>query len=130
MSKEDHRFMVTNSAEQVNGPYQISLPSRTKELSMQNNKIVDRLHLKQSLQRDSLFHADYTALMNDLVAKGYAERVSEGELERSGVKVWHHDVYHSTKGNIRVFFDCGATFQGTLVNAQQRPDLTCSLIGV
>lgn len=87
------------------------------------------------LHKDLPFHAHYTAFMNDLIAKGYAERVPEGELERSDGKVWyipHHGVYHPTKGKIRVVFDCGASFQETSLNAQllQGPDLTSSLIGV
>ncbi len=102
-----------------------------------NRNIVEQhaLQLKRRLQRDSSFHADYTAFLNDLVAKGYAERVPEWDLERSDSRVWyipHHGVYHPTKGKIQVVFDCGASFQGTSLNAQllQGPDLTSSLIGV
>lgn len=72
--------------------------------------------------------------MNDLVNRGYAERVPEEDLERSDGRVWyipHQSVYHPTK-KIRVVFDCRASFQGTSLNAQllQGPDLTSSLIGV
>lgn len=140
MSRDDHKFMelVTNSAEQVNGHYQINLPLRNKDLNMPNNrKIVEQRAscLKRRLQKDSSFHADYTAFMNDLVTKGYAERVPEEELERCDGQIWyipHHGVYHPTKGKIRVVFDCGASFKGTSLNAQllQGPDLTSLLIGV
>eukprot|EP00064_Thunnus_orientalis_P017678 superscaffoldBa00003823_g17764 len=102
-----------------------------------NKKIIEQraLHLNKRLQKDSSFHADYMAFMNDLVAKGYAERVPEEDVEHSDGKVWyipHHGIYHPTKGKIRVVFDCGASFQGTSLNAQllQGPDLTSSLIGV
>ena len=140
MSREDQKFMelVTNSAKQVNGHYQINLPLRKRDVSMPNNKkIIEQraLHLKKRLQKDSSFHADYMAFMNDLVAKGYAERVPEEDVERSDGKVWyipHHGVYHPKKGKIRVVFDCGVSYQGTSLNAQllQGPDLTSSLIGV
>ncbi|XP_042264714.1 uncharacterized protein LOC121895540 [Thunnus maccoyii] len=140
MSRDDQKFMelVTNSAKQVNGHYQINLPLRKRDVSMQNNKkIIEQraLHLNKRLQKDSSFHADYMAIMNDLVAKGYAERVPEEDVEHSDGKVWyipHHGIYHPTKGKTRVVFDCGARFQGTSLNAQllQGPDLTSSLIGV
>lgn len=105
---------------------------------MPNNRSIvvqHALHPKKRLQRDLPFHADYNAFMNELVAKGYAEKVPAGEIDRGDSKVWyipHHGVYHPTKGKIRVVFDCGASFQGTSLNAQllQGPDLTSSLIGV
>ena len=48
--------LVTNSAKQVNGHYQINLPLRNKELSMPyNKKIVEQCasYLKRRLQKDS-----------------------------------------------------------------------------
>ncbi|KAK0152712.1 hypothetical protein N1851_005755 [Merluccius polli] len=88
-----------------------------------NRKIIEQraLHLKKRLQRDFSFHAEYTAFVNNLVAKGYAERVPEEDLELSDGRVWyilHQGVYHPTKKKIRVVFDCGASFQGTSLNAQ------------
>lgn len=45
-------------------------------------------------------------------------------------KVWN--LPHPQKGNLRVVFDCGAEFKGTLLNKQliQGPNLTSSLLGV
>lgn len=140
MSREDQRFMelVTNRTKQVDGHFQINLPLRKGDVSMPNKKeIVEQraLYLKKRLQKDSSFHADYTAFLNDLLAKGYAERMPEEDLEHSDGKVWylpHHSVCHPTKKKIRVVFDCGASFQGTSLNAQllQGPNLTSSLVGV
>lgn len=140
MSREDQRFMelVINSAKHVNGHYQISLPLKNKQVKMSNNrKIVEQRasYLKKRFQKSPSFHADYIAFMNDLIAKGYAERVPEDNLQRSDGKVWyipHHGVYHPVKKKIRVVFDCGASFQGTSLNDQllQGPDLTNALIGV
>jgi len=44
----------------------------------------------------------------------------------------HHGIYHPKKNNIRVVFDCTATYQGFSLNNQllQGPDLTKTLIGV
>lgn len=71
--------LVTNSAKQVSGRYQINLPLRNKELNTPNNKkVVEQRasYLKRRLQKDSSFNAEYIAIMNDLVTKGYAETVS------------------------------------------------------
>ncbi|KAL0178992.1 hypothetical protein M9458_024434, partial [Cirrhinus mrigala] len=140
MSREDHKFLelVINSVKHVNGHYQIALPLRNFNVSMPNNKniVKQRLyHLKRKLQKDPVFYAEYNTFLNDLLLKDYAEKVPEEELDRGDGKVWyipHHGVYHPTKKKIRVVFDCGASYQGTSLNAQllQGPNLTSSLIGV
>lgn len=140
LSREDQKFLelVNRSVKHLDGHYQIGLPWREPEASMPDNKKVveQRLHhLKRRLQRDPLFHSEYTTFMNDLLVKDYAERIPEKELNRCDGKVWyipHHGVHHPTKGKLRVVFDCGASFQGKSLNEQllQGPDLTSSLIGV
>lgn len=140
LSREDHKFLelVTNSVRQVNGHYQISLPLRQRSVKMPNNRrmVEQRLqHLKKRLQRDYTLFTEYNTFINDLLTKGYAEKIPEQELDRDRGKVWyipHHGVYHPTKKKIRDVFDCGASFQGTTLNAHllQGPDLTSSLIGV
>lgn len=108
LSREDQKFMelVANSAKQVNGHYQINLPLRNKDLNVPNNrKIVEQCasYLKRGSQKDSLFHTDYIAFMNNLVTKGYAKWVPEEELERCDGKSWyipHHGIYHPTKKKI------------------------------
>lgn len=138
-SREDQKFMemVTNSAKLVDGHYEIGLPLR-KRIHMPNNRrIVEQraLHLKKRLQKDSVFLTDYKDFLKDMVSKGYAEQVPAKDWMRSDGQIWyipHHGVYHPTKKKIRVVFDCGASYQGTSLNAQllQGPDLTSSLIGV
>ncbi|KAK7930431.1 hypothetical protein WMY93_006826 [Mugilogobius chulae] len=140
LSREDLRFMdlVTNSTKHLDGHYQISLPLKNPDVIMPNNKKVveQRLHhLKSRLQRDQQFHEEYNTFINNLLVKGYAEMVPAEELERRDSRVWyipHHGVRHPTKGNLRVVFDCGASYKGESLNEQllQGPDLTSSLIGV
>lgn len=140
MSREDLKFMdsVNNSIKHVDGHYQIGLPLRHSPTCMPNNrKIVEQRlqHLKRKLQKDLKFFNDYNTFIKELLDRGYAEKVPEEELECRDGKVWyipHHGVYHPTKRKIRVVFDCGASFQGTSLNAQlmQGPDLTSTLIGV
>ncbi|CAI5670611.1 unnamed protein product [Oreochromis niloticus] len=140
LSREDQRFLeiVTNSAKYVGGHIQIALPFRNTSISMPNNKKVvqQRLRfLKKRFERETVFHTEYKVFMNELLAKGYAEKVPEEEIDRNDGKLWyipHHGVYHPTKKKLRVVFDCGVSYHGTSLNSQllQGPDLTSSLIGV
>ena len=140
MSREDLKFMnsVTNTVKHLNGHYQISLPLRHSTICMPNNKkiVEQRLQLlKRKLKKDPAFFNDYYTFMNELFVKNYAEKVPDEERIRNDGKVWyipHHGVYHPVKRKLRVVFDCGATYQGTSLNAQllQGPDQTSSLIGV
>ncbi|KAK7899043.1 hypothetical protein WMY93_019896 [Mugilogobius chulae] len=140
LSKEDELFMesVSESVKIVDGHYSIGLPVRQRYLNMPNNKTVAEqraLSLKRRLLKDHTFRSDYVTFMSGMIAKGYAERVPSEHLTRRDGRVWyipHHGVYHPQKKNLRVVFDCGATFQGTSLNSQllQGPDLTSLLVGV
>lgn len=76
------------------------------------------------------------SFMKDLVDRGHAERVAEpGSITEDG-HIWyipHHGVYHPHKpDNIRVVFDCSASYRGACLNSclLQGPDLINSLVGV
>lgn len=73
--------------------------------------------------------------MEDIISKGYTQRVPVEDLQRCDGRVWylpHHGVSHAQKKKICVVFDCAITIQGTSLNdqLQQGPDLTSPLIGV
>ena len=88
------------------------------------------------MMQNDQYRNDYVAFINEILDKGYAEKVPEESVEADPGKVWyipHHGVYHPKKpGKIRVVFDCSAKFAGTSLNEQllQGPDLTNSLVGV
>ena len=74
---------------------------------------------------------DYKAFINEIITKGYTEKVPQEILEKTYPgKAWyipHHDVYHPKKPDkIRVVFNCNANSAGTSLNDQllQGPDLT------
>ena len=73
--------------------------------------------------------------MNNLIAKGYAERAPEKNV-KSVNRMWyipHHGVYHPKKpGKIRIVFDCSATCEGKTLNQYllSGPDLINNLTGV
>lgn len=91
--------------------------------------------LKRKFKRNETFHEEYKTFLSDVIEKGYAALVPQEQLSRKDGRVWyipHHGVYHPRKGKLRVVFDCGASFNGTSLNAEllQGPDLTNPLIGV
>ena len=86
--------------------------------------------------RDSQYCSDCVAFVNDIIAKGYAQRVPIELLTPTPGKVWylsHHGVYHpKNPGKIWVVFNCSAKFQGISLDdcLMQGPDLTNSLVCV
>ena len=74
--------------------------------------------------------------MREVIEKGCAEEVQDGELATNDGKVWyipHHGVYHPKKPDkIRVVFDCSATLLGESLKRHLLPgrDLTNGLVGV
>lgn len=77
--------------------------------------------LRKKFNRNKAFRGEYITFMTDMITKGYAETVPEGQLMRKDGKVWylpHHRVYHPKKGKLRVFFACGASFCGKALNAE------------
>ncbi len=94
MSKEDHQFMdfMSHSAKLINGHYYIGLPFRNAEVVMPlNRRIVEQrsLSLQKRFKVNPSVHADYTAFMEDVIQKGYAEKVPVAELERCDGRLWY-----------------------------------------
>ncbi|KAL4008603.1 hypothetical protein ACER0C_002455 [Sarotherodon galilaeus] len=140
VSQEDILFMskVTKGIRQKeNGHYELPLPFKTDNPNLPNNKqcAEHRLSsLERRLRRDKKYYEDYVNFMDDIIARGDAEKVPEQELDNEAAwYIPHHGVYHPHKPEkIRVVFDCSARFQGTSLNEHllNGPDLTNALIGV
>ncbi|XP_039904599.1 uncharacterized protein LOC120744346 [Simochromis diagramma] len=140
VSQEDILFMskVTKGIRQKeNGHYELPLPLKTDDPNLPNNKqcAEHRLSLlERRLRRDKKYYEDYVKFMDDIIARGDAEKVPEQELDKEAAwYIPHHGVYHPHKPEkIRVVFDCSARFQGTSLNDHllTGPDLTNALIGV
>ena len=140
MSAEDKQFMkiISDSARLKDEHYYLKLPFQNLDVVLPNNRQIaeQRVHqLLKKFKRNENFHQEYTAFLNDVIDKGYAEPVPKDALMRNDGRVWylpHHGVYHPRKGKIRVVFDCGAPFHGTSLNKEllQGPDLTNTLLGV
>ena len=78
----------------------------------------------------------FSRVMNELIGKGYAERVPEHKLSNESNAAWyipHHGIYHPQKPDkLLVVFDCSASYHGESLNNHllQGPDLTSELLGV
>ena len=101
-SQEDRRFMsmVEKGISRCpDGHYEMPLPCKEKNLELPNNyelALRPLIELKRRFLKDE---QDYVTFMNDVIAKGYAEKVIPIEAI-SGKKVWfipHHGVYHPKK---------------------------------
>ena len=142
LSYEDRKFIKKTTEgvhQRSDGHYELPLPFKKEPIILPNNKQV-ALHrlskLKRRLKTDGRYRKDYLAFMQEIVVRGYAERVPPEEVFLNNGQVWyipHHGVYHPKKPEkIRVVFDCSVEFAGECLNRQllQGPDLTNNLIGV
>ena len=121
------------------GHYELPLPLKDERTLLPNNKelALSRIKkLKGRFKHDTTYWKDYQGFMNEVIEKGYAERVLSEELSLDNSRIWyipHHGVYHPKKpGKIRVVFDASAEFKGESLNKHllQGPDLTNSLTGM
>ncbi|KAJ8022438.1 hypothetical protein HOLleu_37335 [Holothuria leucospilota] len=114
------------------------LPFKNENPKLPNTRALALTRLNQlerRFNRDSKYREDYVQFMEEIVLKGYAERVPESELELPDGQVSyipHHGVYHKKKNKIRVVFDCSAKFMGESLNDHllPGPSLTNTLLGV
>ena len=142
LSQDECPFMacVEESTLLKDGHYEIPLPFKDRQYTIPNNRIQAEQRaswLKKRLEKNPRLLDDYKAFVEDIVAKGYTQKVPPHQRE-SGYqgKTWfipHHGVYHPHKpGKIRVVFNCSAKYHGKCVNGLllKGPDLTNSLLGV
>ena len=140
LSEEDKKFMdiVDRCTQFENDHYVIPLPFRADSKRMPDNReqaLTRVTWQRKKMKRDPVYHKEYAAFMNNMLDKGYAVQLRDNQLNAPDGATWyipHHGVYHPQKKKLRVVFDCGATCNGTFLNAQllQGPNLTSSLVGV
>lgn len=140
ISQEDIKFLAKlkeGIKQKPNGHYEMPLPFKEERPSLPNNKACAEHRLKcleKRLRKDQQYHNDYVAFMEDMIARGDAERVPELEIDNQ--TIWyipHHVVYHPQKpGKICIVFDCSAKFGNTSLNKHllTGPDLTNTHVGV
>ncbi len=90
------------------------------------------------LLRDPELHAKYKGGIQELLDKGYAEKVPESEKSAKLGRTYllyfpYHNVVNENKPEkLRIVFDCAVTFGGTSLNKDvlQGPGFTNNLVGV
>ena len=111
------RAMVEGISVDSSGHYSMPLPFNREKDKLFNNKglVISRaMSLKKKLIKDANYRQEYTAFMEDMMEKGFAEEVRDSD-DTTGQGVWyipHFGVFHKTKGKIRVVFDCAARYGG------------------
>ncbi|XP_064635262.1 uncharacterized protein LOC135492633 [Lineus longissimus] len=141
MSVNDRKVISLwdKSIQHKDGHYVLPIPFKATDPSLPDNLIMAKRrleHLGRRLQKDLDLHRKYTAEIDLLLEKGYAEEVPRDEISRRDGGVWylpHHPVLNPKKPEkTRIVFDCAARFRETSLNDRvlQGPDLTNKLVGV
>ncbi|KAK3726566.1 hypothetical protein QZH41_001952, partial [Actinostola sp. cb2023] len=142
LSYEEKRFlqkMENGIVQRSDGHYQMPLPFREEIPNLPNNKALASHRLKKLQQRmahDDKYYSMYKAAMDEVIEKGYAEKIPESKKVTEDGKVWyipHHGVFHPKKPEkLRVVYDCSARYKGESLNEHllAGPDLTNNLVGV
>ena len=142
MSQDEVKFLSLMREEThrtSDGHYEMPLPFRNPRVPPgPNNKPLALQRLKSLVKRfrkDPQHHQYYVDFMNNLLEKGYAERVPLSELSSDTPAYYlpHHGVYNPSKpGKVRVVMDGSAKYMGKSLNDQLLvgPDLMNNLVGV
>ena len=126
------------SLEVVDGHYQMDIPVKSKLPNLPDNRVVAEKRLKSLTSRflrDPELHTKYKGGIQELLDKGYAEKVPKQEIGAAPGQTWylpHHNVVNESKPEkLRIVFDCAVTFGGTSLNKEvlQGPDFTNNLVG-
>ena len=140
-SVDDRRFLeilVKGIHKTSDGHYKMPLPLRSQDVKLTSNKSLAFRRLFTLFKRDPSFPKDYTDFMEETI-KNCAEEGPLEERNNSAIRegkinyVPHHGIYHPKNASqIRVVFDCSATYKGTPLNKNllSGPDMTNSLTGV
>ena len=127
------------SVEVVEGHYQLDIPFKSKLPNLPDNRSVAEKRLQSLAHRfrkDPELHAKYKGGIQELLDKGYAEKVLDEEIGATPGQTWylpHHNVVNENKPEkLRIVFDCAVAFGGTSLNKEvlQGPDFTNNLVGV
>ena len=140
MSVEDRKAeeIMNQSATLVNGHYHIRLlfredvPNLPDSLTTAEKRLA---WLKRKIQRDPVFHSQYSSVAEKYRTEGSSRQVPDEELAKLD-PIWyltHHAVWHLRKPEEpRVVFDCFSKSGGTSLNEQlmRGPENTSTIMGV
>ena len=125
-SQEHRRFLmkVSKGIGLTEGHYEIPLLFRQSEVDLPNNRqqaVKRALWQRKKMLQNHQYQKDYVAFINEIINKGYAERVPQEILKTDPGKAWyipHYGVYHPKKPDkIRGVFDCTWTTAASVLLA-------------
>ena len=92
-SQEDRRFLtkVTKGIRLTEGHYEIPLPFRQCEVDLPSNRpqaVKRALWQRKKMIQNHQYRKDYVAFINEIINKGYAEKVSQEILKTDPGKAW------------------------------------------
>ena len=95
LSNDNKRFLeITAERKQLsNKHYEIPMPCRENVIKLDRNVPLAQqrlLVLKRKIERDTLYKAEYTAFMNDMISQGFCERVPVEEISNPSWYIPHH----------------------------------------
>ncbi|KAL0895330.1 hypothetical protein ABMA27_011472 [Loxostege sticticalis] len=126
-----------STVENVDKRYKVGLPWRKEDISMPPSYDQARrrlLAIENKMDKSVEFKERYTAQMNNMFEKGYAEESQGNELESP--KLWylpHFAVINVNKpGKLRLVFDAAAKSNGVCLNDAllEGPDMLRDLAGI
>ena len=120
------------------GHYEVPVPWREGEPNMPNNRFLAEKRLDSTVKRlvKTGMYETYQDNLFSMVAKGYAEPVTDSQLKGKEGRLWylpHQCVLRADKpGKVRIVFDCAAKYRGMSLNSQcfRGPDLCNKLVHV
>ena len=127
---------MKQSLKVVKGYFQLLLLWRHENTRLPDNHYLvhKKLNLlKRQPKKDAGLQEAYTAVMQDCIEQGFAERVEKNAKPEHFWFLPHHPVIHSSKPNkLRIAFDCTAKHLRVSLNKalMQGPNLLNSLVGV
>ena len=140
LSVDDKRApaILESTTVKEEGHYKTALLRKGEpDLPQNRTMAVSRLHCtEKKLKKNPELAEKYQNVINDYVAKGHAQTMTEEETEATTPKTWylpHHAVLNPNKpGKVRVVFDAASEFGGFSLNDNllSGPDLLNNLVGI
>lgn len=141
LSSEDQRakHLLESTTRFLDNRYEVGLLWRHDNIRLPDNQAM-ALRRHQQLQKRMERNTDLAETLNgkiaEYVAKGYARKLTQEELDQSHPRIWYLPIFPVTNpnkpGKVRLVWDAAAKTFGVSLNSAllKGPDLLCSLLAI
>lgn len=140
-SRDDKRarIIMVNTTKRIGNRFETGLLWRLDAVHLPDSMAMatKRLHsVERKMSREPTYAAEYNAIIDNFINKGYARMLSESEAAVVDTRTWylpHFAIVNPNKpGKMRVVFDAAATVNGVSLNSLllKGPDLNKPLLTV